>query len=209
MLASLRFQGELEEMKAIRLVLGGIIIAAIFVVSAFAQTANNKIGVINTLSFQQDKGGIAKYIGALNSLDNEFKPDNQKLQTMANQINSLKTEIETLQKSQSSSVPVKPETLNAKVEEYNRVAREFKYQQEETKARFESRQQIVMAPVLQDIGKAMQEYADKNGFSMILDASKLDDAGLVLAFDRKLDVTDDFIKFYNARPAGTASVTKD
>ncbi len=196
-------------MKAIRLVVGGVIFAAIFAVSAFGQTQGSKIGVINTLFFQQDKGGITKYVSLLNSLDNEFKPDNQKLQTLANQMNALKSEIETLQKNASSSVPVKPETVNAKIEEYNKAAREFKYQQEETKARFESRQQVVMAPVLQDIGKAMEEYRAKNGFFLILDAAKLDDAGLVLAFDRTLDVTDDFIKYYNARPAGTASNVKN
>lgn len=195
-----------REMKAIRLITSSMMFAALFAVSAFGQQANYKIGVINTFLFEQEKGGIAKYITALNSLDNEFKADNQKLQTLANQMNTLKTEIETLQKQVTSgTVPVKAETVNSKVEEYKRLEREFKYQQDDARARFESRRQVVMAPILSDIGKAMQEYADKNGFSMILDAAKLDDVGLVLAFDRKLDVTDDFIKFYNARPAGTAA----
>ncbi|MCO6512310.1 MAG: OmpH family outer membrane protein [Aridibacter famidurans] len=192
-------------MKALRLFTGGLIFTAIFAVSAFAQTQETlKIGVINPFFFEQEKGGIAKYINALASLDNEFKPDNQKLQTLANQINTLKTEIETLQK-QNATVPVKPEDLNKKIEEYNRLVRELDFQKKDAEARFESRQRVVMGPIMQDIGKAMQEYAEKNSFSIILDASKLDNAGLVLAFDRKLDVTEDFIKFYNARPAGSAS----
>ncbi len=191
-------------MKAIRLGISSVVFAVIFAASAYAQTANLKIGVINPAVFEAEKGGISKYINALNSLDNEFKPDNQKLQTLANQMNALKTEIETLQK-QTGTVPVKAEDLNKKIEDYNRMARELKFQQEDAKARYESRQQIVMGPVLKDIGTAMQEYAEKNGFSMLLDATRLDNAGLLLAFDRKLDVTDDFIKFYNARPAGSAA----
>lgn len=192
-------------MKALRYFSGVMIFAAFFAVSAFAQTSSTlKIGVINPFYFEQDTGGIAKYISALNSLDNEFKPDNQKLQTLANQMNTLKTEIETLQK-QTGTVPVKAEDVNKKIEEYNRLARELEFQKKDAEARFESRQRVVMGPIMADIGKAMQEYAEKNGFSIILDASKLDNAGLVLAFDRKLDVTEDFIKFYNARPAGTAS----
>lgn len=191
-------------MRAIRLVIGSLAFASIFAVTAFAQAANLKIGVINPAAFEADQGGIAKYINALNSLDNEFKPDNQKLQTLANQMNTLKTEIETLQK-QTGTVPVKAEDVNKKIEEYNRLARELKFQQEDAKARYESRQQVVMGPVLQDIGVAMQEYAEKNGFSMLLDATRLEGAGLLLAFDRKLDVTEDFVKYYNARPAGAAA----
>jgi len=194
-------------MKAIRLVIGSLIFAAVFAVSAFGQTATNKIGVINTLSFDQEQGGITKYINALKSLDNEFKADFQDLQTKGNQLNSLKTEIETLQKNQASNVPVKAETVNDKAAEYDRIARELKFKQDDIKARYERRRQVVMGPVMQDIGKAMQEYAQKNGFSIILDAAKLDEVGLVLAFDRTLDVTDDFIKYYNAKPAGTASLT--
>ncbi len=63
-----------------------------------------------------------------------------------------------------------------------------------------------MGPVRQDIGNALQEFAKKNGYMMILDASKLDGAGLLLAFDEKYDITKDFITFYNARPATTAAV---
>ncbi len=41
---------------------------------------------------------------------------------------------------------------------------------------------------------------------LILDAAKLEGAGLILAVDLpKVDVTKDFITFYNARPATTAT----
>lgn len=194
-------------MKAIRFFVVGLVVTTIFAGAALAQTTQNpKIGVIDPRFFQQETGGIAKYITALKSLDNEFKPVDQKLQTLANKMNALKTEINTLQK-QNGTVPVKQEDVNKKIEEYNSLAREMKYQQEEAKASFESRQQVIMGPIMQDIGNAMEEYRNKNGYSIILDATKLENAGLVLAFDRALDVTQDFIKFYNSRPAGTASTT--
>jgi Skp family chaperone for outer membrane proteins len=191
-------------MRSIRFVTGSFILLTLFAVSAFAQTTNLKIGVINPFVFQAESGGIAKYISALNTLDNEFKPDNQKLQTLAQDINKLKNEIQTLQ-NQKETVPVDDKTLAAKIEEHNKKVRELKFQEEDAKARFESRQTAVMAPIMQDIGKAMQEYADKNGYHLLLDASKMQQAGLILAFNEVMDVTEDFIKFYNARPAGTAS----
>lgn len=193
-------------MKTFRLITISMVFAAIFAVSAFAQVGAGKIGVINTFEFDAEQGkpntGIAKYVAAQNRLDKEFEIDQKALQTMATRINSLKTEVETLSKA-GDKVPVA--NITAKAEEHDKLVRELKFKQEDAKARYESRRQVIMGPVLQDIGKAMQEYATKNGYAIILDAAKLDQAGLILAFDRKYDVTAEFIKFYNTRPPGTAS----
>jgi hypothetical protein len=59
---------------------------------------------------------------------------------------------------------------------------------------------------MQAIGTGLQDYAKQKGFSLIFDASK-DDRGFLIAIgDDKVDVTKDFIAYYNARPA--APVTK-
>ncbi|MCY7375043.1 MAG: OmpH family outer membrane protein, partial [Pyrinomonadaceae bacterium] len=71
-------------------------------------------------------------------------------------------------------------------------------------AKSERREPAIMGPIRQHIGNALQEFAKKNGYMMILDAAKLDGAGLLLAFDEKYDATKDFITFFNARPAATA-----
>jgi len=64
----------------------------------------------------------------------------------------------------------------------------------------------VMGPILQDIGRAMDDFAKQKGFALILDAAKLEGAGLILAVDlAKVDVTKEFITFFNARPATTAT----
>lgn len=195
-------------MKVIRLATICIMFTALFAVAAIAQTGPTKIAVINTFDFQTREGnpGITKYVAALKRVDDQIKPLETELETMATKINNLKKEIETLQKSAANStVPVSNNTVTNKIEEYNNLGREYKFKEENAKARLQSLQNSVMGPVLSDIAKAMQEYATKNGLTMILDAAKLDQAGLILAFDRKFDVTDDFIKFYNARPAGTAT----
>lgn len=191
-------------MRAIRFFVSSIFILSALAVTAAAQTDSLKIGVINPALFGQDNGGITKYVNAIKSVDNEFKPDNEKLQALTNKINALRTEIETLQK-QNATVPVKAEDVQKKAQEYDKLVRQFNFEKEDAEARLKAREQIVMGPVMQDIMTAMQEYANKNGFSMILDVSGLANAGLVFALDRKLDVTEDFIKFYNARPAGTAT----
>ena len=142
----------------------------------------------------------------MNALEKEFQPDNTALQTMATKIRTLQTEIQTLQKQISDGkVPVDEKSANAKAEEFERLTREYKFKEDDAKARFQRREQIVMSPVRQDIGKAIQDFATQKGYMLILDAAKLDSAGLILALDAKSDITKEFITFYNARPATAAT----
>ena len=195
-------------MRTIRLLIVGAFLTSIFAVSAIAQANAGKIAVVNTLAFGAQKGGITKYINAQKRLDNEFKVENQQLQTLANRINTLKKEIQNLRKPANPNVPVSTKTVNDKVAQHDNLAREFKFKQDNAKAKYTTRSQAILGPVSRDIGKALQAFATQKGYGLILDAAKLDRAGLILAFDKKFDVTTAFITYYNARPAGTASVTK-
>ena len=200
-------------MKTFRSIAAVFAFAAIFAVSAFAQTQPTtplKIGVVNTQAFD-DKAGIAKYTAAMNKLEAEMKPEITVLQTMNNRLQALKTELEGYQTQLNDPSPKVPidkakiqATAQTKYEEYQKLALEFEYKQKDYKASLERKEASIMSPVRLDIGNALQEFAKKNGYMMILDASKLDGAGLLLAFDEKYDITKDFIQFYNARPATTA-----
>lgn len=205
-------------MKTFRSIVAVFAFAAIFAVAGFAQTApattapTGKIGIVNTGAFG-DKTGIAKYVTALTSLENEMKPDMTALQTMGNQIQALEKELTDIQNKLND--PKLPPAVDknklatdaqTKYQQYQDLGRQFKAKQEDYKVKLERRETAVVAPISRDIGNALQEFAKKNGYMMILDASKLDGAGLLLAFDEKYDITKDFITFYNARPATTAAV---
>ncbi len=197
-------------MKTFRSIAATFFFAAIFAVSAFAQTTTPKIGIVNTGAFDT-KDGITKYVNAMNSLEVVMKPELTSLQTMNNKLQALKTELETLQ-NQLNDPKLPPAvdktklqtTAQTKYEEYQKTGLEFEYKQKDYKANLERNEAKLMSPVRQDIGNALQEFAKKNGYMMILDASKLDGAGLLLAFDEKFDVTKEFITFFNTRPATTA-----
>ncbi|MCB1023804.1 MAG: OmpH family outer membrane protein, partial [Acidobacteria bacterium] len=170
-------------MKTFRLILIGAFLTAIFAISAFAQ-GNGQIAVINTLAFGGDEkgaGGITKYISAQKRLDDEFKVENQQLTTLQTKINGLKTEIANLQKASTAGTPVNPKAITDKAQAHDNLVREYKFKEESAKAKFEVRLDAVMGPVNEDISKAMQEFAKKNGYSIILDAARLDRAGLILA----------------------------
>jgi Skp family chaperone for outer membrane proteins len=192
-------------MKRFNLAAACFILAAIFAVTASAQTGavqpagNSKMVVINTAAFD-NKDGITRYINAMNGLEAEFKPVETKIQGMATRYQTLGTEIKKIQ-DQPAGVPFDQKAAEAKVEEYQTLEKSIKREQEDAKAKFERRQQQVMGPLLQEIGKAMQDYATQKGYDLILDAAKLDNAGLILAFNpAKVDVTKDFITTHVRQP---------
>lgn len=192
-------------MKRISLLIASVVFAVIFAGSTFAQTpAQVKIGLINTFDFGDEKAGITKYVNAVKSLNAEFAPAQLELDTMNKKLNTLAKEIQTLRE-QAGKVPIDERAANAKVEEAEKLQRDIKFKQEDAKARYERRQQSIMAPVMQEIGKAVNDFAKQKGYTLIFDIAK-DDSGLLLAVgDDKIEVTKDFIAYFNARPAATAT----
>lgn len=186
------------------------IFAAIAAGSAFGQTpattqAPFKLAVINTDAFAATTGGLTRYIAARKQLADEFRPLETELQGMVTKYNALGAEIKKLQ-DQSATVPIDPKTAQAKVEEYQNLELAIKRKEEDGKTRAARREPQVMGPILAEIEKALDDYAKSKGYALILDAAKLANAGIILAYDApKVDVTKDFITYFNARPATTAS----
>jgi Skp family chaperone for outer membrane proteins len=188
-----------------------------FAASAFGQPAAGatqvgKIGLVNVNAFADEKAGITRFRNALASLDPEFKPLNDQLKTKTTRYQTLATEIENLRKPQANpAVPVNNQanqaSLNSKIEEAQNLEIEIKRLQEDGKRKYEGRYAQVVGPVFNDIIKGLNEFAKAKGYAMILDGGKLEEAGILMGFDEKYDVTKEFITFYNARPAGTAAAT--
>ena len=199
-------------MKTFRLIAANFIFAAVFAVSAFGQAADTKIGLVNAFAFEDPKGGITKLVTASSSLETEFKQPATELETMYNRIQALQKEIADIQRQiQDPKTPAAVDkvklqaTGQAKADEYEKMGRNFKVKQEDLKAGLERRRQVVVGPIYQDVMKALQEFAVKNGYAVILDGAKLEEAQILMAFNNKFDVTKEFIAFYNARPATTAA----
>lgn len=195
-------------MKRFSFIAASFIIAAISAVSAFGQgapaTQPAKIVVINTAALGE-KDGIVKYANAMNALETEFKPAQTEIQGLMTRYQTLATEIENSRKA-NPAVPINQQSLQTKVDEAQGLEVTIKRKQEDGKIKFEKRQQQVLGPILQDILKAMDDFGKQKGYALILDAAKLEGAGLILAVDiAKVDVTKEFITFYNARPATTAT----
>lgn len=204
-------------MKRITLAAASLIFAAIFAGSAMAQGANTaapagpgKIGIIVVEAFGDEKAGITKYRAALTALQKEFEPINAKLRTDVTRYQTLGQEIEKLRQGPAPGVPApqpNPATIQAKVDELQNLEKKIKRDEEDAKAQYEKRSAVVVGPIYNDIMKALNEYAKAKGYAVILDGVKLDQAQILLGFDEKYNVTQDFITYYNARPATAATAT--
>jgi Skp family chaperone for outer membrane proteins len=200
-------------MKRFSLIAACFIFTAVFSISAFGQvpaaTATGKIGLVNVNAFGDDKAGITKFRNALNSLEPEFKVINDELKTMQTRYTTLAEEIRVANQPKPAGVPaIPPANLAAKIEEAQNLEINIKRKQEDGKAKYERRYQQVVGPVFGDIIKALNDYAKQKGYAVILDGAKLEESGILMGFDDKYDVTKDFVVFYNARPAGTATAAK-
>src|SRR5436305_10292165 len=188
----------------------GLLFAAIFGVSAFAQAQvpAGKVGLVDTGAFLDDKpgAGIPKLKTAFNSLNAEFKTANDELQTLGTQ---YQQKVDEYNKLKNSTVPAAD--LDTKATAIQDLETTIKRKQEDAKAKYERRQEAVVGPIFADIGKALNEYAKSKGFAVIFDGAKLEQAGVLLGWDDKYDITKDFITFYNTRPgyatASTAGTT--
>jgi Skp family chaperone for outer membrane proteins len=183
----------------------GLLFAAVFSVSAFAQApAAGKIGLVDTGAFLDDKpgAGIPKLKTAYNSLNAEFKSVNDELTTLGTQ---YQQKVDEYNKLKNSTVPAGD--LEAKATAIQDMETTIKRKQEDAKNKFDKRQEAVVGPVFADIGKALNDYAKAKGYAVILDGAKLEQAGVLLGFDDKYDVTKDFITFYNGRTGGATAST--
>lgn len=192
-------------MKKFRFVVFSFMLTAFFTGAAVAQQPiEAKVALINTDAFYLENGGIKKIADAYKVLEIEFKVKFTELENMAKRFEALQNEARALQ---SSTVPVKPEVYQAKLDEAEKLQRDFKFRQEDAKLLYDKREAVVMAPIVEDIGKLIGEYAKQKGFTLVLDSGKLFEARILLFLQDTTEISKDFIQFYNARPVGSATTT--
>lgn len=198
-------------MKTLRLIAVSFVFAAIFAISAVAQTApattTGKVYVINTYAFSDQKEGITKFINASKQIETEMTPRYKELETLATQFQTLTKEYNALvEKSADPKFPVNAADMAAKREKLQQMQVDYKRKEEDTKGVVAKRSQALLDPIRADIFKVMQDFAKQKSYPIILDLAKMDEANIILAIgDDKVDVTKEFVAFYNARPATAAT----
>jgi Skp family chaperone for outer membrane proteins len=173
--------------------------AAILVLSAFGAAqppAPVKIAIVNSYDFADDKAGVTKFVAAMRNVRIELGPEEKALDSMNTRLQALAKEIETLRNTPNSD----PKVLRAKIEEGEKLQRDIKYKIEDAKDKYARQEALILGPVMQAIGKGLQEYAKQKGYTLIFDVAKDQNGFLIAIGDQTVDVTKDFITYYNAKP---------
>jgi outer membrane protein len=206
-------------MKIYRLIAAIAMLAAITVVSASAQQraaapaaqtpsagagggaiGDSKVAVIFTDAFLDTKNGINKINTLANNLEREFDPRKKELQGLQQRAQALSDEITKLQQGGPNS-PVAPQTIQQKIDQLDGLKKELQRKAEDYQTAVQKRQQEVLGPLQEDIGRALEAFAKARGISVLIDASRVP---LIYAADN-LDITRAFIADYNSKNPSTAS----
>jgi Skp family chaperone for outer membrane proteins len=160
---------------------------------ATANVPNTKIALIDTTRFSDEKAGITRYLNAIKTVQREFQPRTTELAGLQTRIKAIADEITKL----SGNTVVSPQSIQTKRDEGERLQRELKYKKEQADADFEKRYNEVVGPISSDIGKALEQYANQHGITMVLDVTKLLPA--LLTANPAMDITRAFITEYNGK----------
>jgi len=156
-----------------------------------------KIAVINTAAFQEK---VEEFKAKIESLNRQFEGRVKEVQTLNDKINALETTL----KSQSGVLT--PAKVAEMTENLETMKRDHKRKQEDLEADAGRARDKAFEPITGKLGKFAEDYTAKRGIVMLVDISNALQSGVVVWFDPRSDITQDFIIEYNkANPVATAA----
>jgi outer membrane protein len=160
--------------------------------AAFAQqgaqpAGKGKIAVINTAAFQEQVGEFRSKIEALNK---QFEPRIKELEQLGGRIQSIENTI----KSQGTLSAAKVAELTEQVDS---LKRDYQRKSEDLQADGGRARDLALQPISEKLEKFAKLYPAQKGITVLIDLANSLNAGILLWYDPRLDVTEDFIKEYN------------
>jgi outer membrane protein len=159
---------------------------------------DTKIALVNSEEFGDEKTGIVRLVNAVKRLEKEFEPKKTELQQLQQQIDKATADLAKVGPMQSALINQQQQ------EKIDQMKKDIQRKNEDGQAALEKRQRELFAPILDDLGKALDVYAKAHGITLVLDVTKVQ--GLV-SFSDSLDITKAFIAEFNSKNPATAAVT--
>jgi outer membrane protein len=159
----------------------------------------SKIAVIFSAEFQNPKTGIARFAAAITKLNAEFQKTQDDLTQTAARLRTQQEEITKLQASPTAT----PAQIQARIEQLDQQKKDYQRKGEDAQAAYQKRRNDLLMPLQEDVGKALDAFAQARGITMVLDGSQVP---IVYAIDG-IDITKAFIADYNSKNPATASAT--
>ena len=156
-----------------------------------------KVAVINTAVFQEQ---VSEMKDKVENLNRQFELRVKDVRGLADKISALETTI----KSQSGVLT--PAKVAEMTENLETMKRDYQRKTEDLQADAGRARDKAFEPITGKLGKFAEDYTAKRGIVMLIDIANAIQAGTVLWYDPRSDVTQDFVNEYNkANPVITAA----
>jgi outer membrane protein len=150
--------------------------------------STGKVAVINTTLFQEQLGEFKLKVEGLNR---QFETRVKDVQSLADRIGSLENTLKT------QSNVLTPARVAEMTEQVATMKREYQRKGEDLQAEGNRAREQAFAPLSEKLAKFAQEYSAKRGIVVMIDLANAINSNTVLWYDRRTDVTQDFINEYN------------
>lgn len=161
-----------------------------------AQAQTQKIGYADTeFIFTQ----LPKY----KQIESDLKTHGTQLE---NQMKAKQADFEAKYKAYQALPATTPDAIKADQErELQRLQEGFQKFQQEAQASVQKKQQDLMAPIFDEIGKKISEVAKENGFSFIINPQLSGGVDILLYSDDQYDITNLVLKKFGVTPPPSAN----
>jgi Skp family chaperone for outer membrane proteins len=204
-------------MKIFRIVSALVFLAAVGSLPVFAQGARPgsqnpaagsaasvpapaaKIAIIDVEAFYDEKAGITRLVAALQQVNREFKPRTDEIQALQADIAKRTSDLQAL----ANSSVADPTKVGAQSDQLDQMKKDLQRKVEDGQAALKKRMDAVRAPIEEEIGKAIGDFATKRGITFVVNISQM--AQGVIWAAPGVDVTTEFIAEFNAKTPSATS----
>ncbi len=151
----------------------------------------SRVAWINSNAFMEETGGIKALVRALKELELEFSGTQSELSLLGEKLRTLSGELNKLQAGGEANASA----IQLKQTEGMKLQRELQTKQQQAQAAIGQAQQEKQGPIAAEISKALTAFTKEREIGLLFDVAKIND-GLIAA-QPELDVTADFVAYYN------------
>lgn len=151
-----------------------------------------RVAWLNSNAFVEEGTGIKALVRILKELELEFSGTQSELSLQGEKLRTLVGELNKLQAGGEANAVA----IQQKQAEGMKLQRELQEKQKQAQAAMTQAQQEKQGPVANEIGKALDAFAKEREIGLLFDTSKFGEG--ILFAQPELDVTADFIAYYNA-----------
>lgn len=162
--------------------------------SAHAQAAQTpqipkmKIGIVDILAFRDQIGELkVKY----DKLQTEFA-------TLYQELESLQSTLANQEKMLNENKGLTPQQAAKLASDFENGKKEYQRKVEDTQVLARRRETEETEATYDKLSKFLDQYCTKNGITTVFDARRLQETGVVVFAAQNANITEDFIKAYNA-----------